>query len=83
MVGEEFGERADSAPGISGLPVPSGQVVAGDEGMGVVGPEESETIGEEFGQNIDRASWISSLSLASSDVFAGGEGVGVVGSEDP
>lgn len=61
--------------------VGTGKVVAGAEGVGVVGPEDSLPVAEELLEQGDRLGDPAGLLVGVGEVVAGSEGVGMVGSE--
>ena len=64
-------------------PPPAGQVVAGGQGVGVVGSQHPQPVVEQFGEGGGGPGRITGLPPPAGQVVAGGQGVGVVGSQHP
>ena len=66
-----------------GLPGPVGEVVAGGQGVGVLGAQDPFVDGQQGGELVAGPGRIPGLPGPVGEVGAGGQGVGVLGAQDP
>ena len=73
--------NSSAAAAVPGLPGPVGDVVAGGQGVGVVGAEDPLLVGQQRGEQLQCAAGVPGLPGPAGDVAAGGQGAEVVGAE--
>ena len=83
MTGTQLGEQVAGGGGVPRLPRRLGQVVAGGQGIGVLGAEHPLHDGRQGRVLVAGGGGVPRLQRRLGQVVAGGQGVGVLGAADP
>ena len=74
--------QGDGLAEVAGGLVGAGEVVAGGQGVGVVGAQDAQAVGEVLLVQGDGLAEVAGRFVGAGEVVSGGQGVGVVGAQD-